>query len=134
MVGRILRALFFHYIKQKAKLISKKQGNFLHTMFSQNHLTTESPDTTIATSLTGTSEKIIMEKTIEPVEYVRQWSIDRIHHLAEGETMDGYFDAIAIAEEFDEWLNLPEGPNYLQCLVIEREPGFGDQEIDIIDK
>jgi hypothetical protein len=75
-----------------------------------------------------------MEKTIEPVEYVRQWSIDRIHYLAEGESMDGYFDAIAIAEEFDEWLNLPEGPNYLQCLVIEREPGFGDQEIDIIDK
>ena len=70
----------------------------------------------------------------EPVEYVRQWSIDRIQVLAEEETLEGYFDAIAIAEEFDEWLNLPEGPNHLQCLVMERPPGFGDQEIDILDK
>ena len=114
MVGKILRALFSHYIKQKAKLILKKRDNSSHTTSLRNRLTSESQDTTIATSSTGTSEKTTMKKTIEPVEYIRQWSIDRIHHLADAETMDGYFDAIAIAEEFDEWINLPEGSNHLQ--------------------
>jgi len=130
MVGRILRALFYHYIKQRAKLTSKKQDNSSSTMSSPNLLTTEPQGTTIATSSTGTSEKIIMETKIEPVAYLRDWSIDRIHTLADG-NFDDQLNAIAIAEEFDEWINLPEGLNELEYLCVE-ETGWGDQEIDIV--
>jgi hypothetical protein len=73
-----------------------------------------------------------MEKTIEPVSYVREWSIDRIHELAESENTEDYLNAIAISEEFDEWINLPYGLNEINCLVIERE-GFTEQEIDTFD-
>jgi hypothetical protein len=133
LAEKILVELCYQYIKQAAKQTSKKPASYLQTMYSQNRLTMEAQRGTIATSLAGTSEKIIMEKTIEPVKYAREWSIDRIHELAEGD-LKSQFDAVAIAEEFDEWIHLPEGPNYLQCLVLERPPGFGDQEIDILDK
>jgi len=78
-----------------------------------------------------TSEKIIMETTIEPVVQIRDWSIDRIHHLADTGNIEQQLNAVAIAEEFDEWINLPEGDNELDYLCLEREEGFGDQEIDV---
>jgi len=133
LAEKILVELSYHYIVQAAKQTSKKRASYLRTTYSQNRLTMEAQRGTIVTSSAGTSEKITMEKTIEPIEYIRQWSIDRIHELAEG-NIKNQFDALAIAEEFDEWIHLPEGANYLQCLVIERPPGFGDQEIDILDK
>ena len=131
MVGRILRALFYHYIKQRAKLTSKKPDNSSPTTSSPSPLTTEPQPTTIATSSTDTSEKIIMETTIEPVVQIRDWSIDRIHHLADTGNIEQQLNAVAIAEEFDEWINLPEGDNELDYLCLEREEGFGDQEIDV---
>ncbi len=131
MVRRILRALFFHYIKQKEKQTLKRQDNSSSIMSSQKGLTTEHQDTTIATSSTGTSEKIIMETKIEPVVQIRDWCIDRIHHLADTGNIEQQLDAVAIAEEFDEWINLPEGDNELDYLCLEREEGFGDQEIDV---
>ena len=133
LAEKILVELCYQYIKQVAKQTSKKRASYLQTTYSQNRLTMEAQRGTIATSSAGTSEKITMEKTIEPVKYAREWSIDRIHELAEGD-IQSQFDAVAIAEEFAEWIHLPEGPNYLQCLVMERPPGFGDQEIDILDK
>jgi len=133
LAEKILVELCYQYIKQAAKQTSKKRASYLQTTYSQNRLTMEAQRGTIATSSAGISEKITMEKTIEPVKYAREWSIDRIHKLAEGD-IQSQFDAVAIAEEFSEWIHLPEGPNYLQCLVMERPPGFGDQEIDILDK
>jgi hypothetical protein len=131
MVRKILSALFSHYTKQREKQILKKRGNSSSTMSSQNPLTTELQGTTIQTSSTGTSEKIIMETTIEPLVQIRDWSIDRIHHLADTGNIEQQLDAVAIAEEFDEWINLPEGENELDYLCLEREEGFGDQEIDV---
>jgi hypothetical protein len=131
MVRRILRALFFHYIKQREKQTLKRQDNSSSTMSSQKGLTTEPQGTTIATSSTGTSEKIIMETAIEPVVQIRDWSIDRIHYLADTGNIEQQLNAVAIAEEFDEWINLPEGDNELDYLCLEREEGFGDQEIDV---
>jgi len=130
MVGRILRALFYHYIKQRAKQTLKKQDNSSHTTSSRKHLTTESQPTTIATSSTGTSEKTTMETQIEPVPYVREWCIDRIHHLADHGGVEDQLNALSIAEEFDEWINIPEGTHELDYLCLEEE-GWGDQEIDI---
>jgi hypothetical protein len=100
-------------------------------MSSSNPLTTENQPSTIATFSTDTSEKIIMETTIEPVVQIRDWSIDRIHHLADTGNIEQQLNAVAIAEEFDEWINLPEGDNELDYLCLEREEGFGDQEIDV---
>jgi len=127
MVGKILRALLSHYIKQRARLILKKQGNSSQTMSSQNHLTTEPQGTTIPTSSTGTSEKITMEMTTEEiVADIRQWSIDRIHHLSETESpskspIECYLNAVSIAEEFDEWIKDYEDPNQeLDIMYLEK--------------
>ena len=100
MVGRILRALFYHYIKQRAKQTLKKQNNSSRITYSQSPLTTECQDTIIATSSTGTSEKIIMNATTEDiVAHVRTWSLDRAADMSVPKD-----DARAIIAEFYEWI------------------------------
>lgn len=76
-----------------------------------------------------TSEKIIMEKTTEPVSIIRDWSIERIHLLADGD-IEAQFDAVAISEEFDEWINVDPDQEELTYLAIEPEEWTEDQEID----
>ena len=132
LADKILVELSYHYIKQKAKQTSKKQDNYLPTTSSQNHLTTESLPGTIVTSSTGTSEKIIMETQIEPVTQVRDWCIDRIHNLAEKEDIKSQFDAVAIAEEFDEWINISDSVKELDYLCLEDQNWTEDREIDTI--
>ena len=127
---RILVELSSAYIKQLAKQTLKKQDNYLSTEFSPNHLTTERQDTIIAISSADTSEKTIMEETIEPVVQIRDWSIDRIHHLADTGGLEQQFDAVAIAEEFDEWINIPENTIELEYLSLE-DLDIGDKEADI---
>ena len=101
MAERVLVELSYHYIKQRAKLTSKRRDNSSRITYSQSPLTTESQCSTIATSLTGTSEKIIMETAIEPVVQVRDWAIDRIHELSEYDIEAAH----SIQSEFSEWLN-----------------------------
>jgi len=115
MVRRILRALFYHYIKQRAKLILKRPDNSSSTMSSRKDLTTERQGTTIATSLTGTSEKIIMPATTEDiVAHVRSWSLDR---AADKSVLKE--DARAILAEFYEWIE-PEDDE-LEIVSLEPE-------------
>jgi len=130
MVGRILRALFYHYIKQRAKLILKKQDNSSPTTSSPNLLTTEPLPTTIATSSTGTSEKIIMETQIhsEPVAQVREWAMNKIELLHDA---DRHKNAQALLAEFDEWINIPEGVEQLDYLCLEDQDWTDEQEIDV---
>jgi hypothetical protein len=85
---------------------------------------------TIATSSQGTSEKIIMETTINAAIQVRDWSIDRIHQLSESENTEDHLNAIAISEEFSEWIDLEEEED-LNYMCLELEDDFGDQEIDV---
>ncbi len=74
-------------------------------MFSQKDLTTEPRGTTIATSSTGTSEKIIMNATTEDIVIeIREWSIDRIHYLTEVHNNECE-DSRAIYSEFKEWID-----------------------------
>ena len=117
--------------KPKAKRTVKKRDNSQKKKSSRNPLTIQPPSTKVGTSSQGTSEKITMETTIEPVQQVRDWSIDRIHTLAEGD-LQQQFNAIAIAEEFDEWINIPEGEDELTYLVLETDEWTEDQEIDTI--
>jgi len=117
-------------IKQKEKQTSKKPDNSLSTESLQKDLTQEDQHTTIATSSTDTSEKITMNAKIEPVVQIRDWSIDRIRQLYGG-GIESQFNAVAIAEEFDEWINVKQEDGEMEylCLV---DKGFGDQEIDVI--
>jgi hypothetical protein len=115
MVGRILRALFYHYIKQRAKLTLKKRDSSSSTMFLQKDLTTEPLGTTIATSSTGTSEKIIMNATTEDiVAHVRTWSLDRAANMDIHRE-----DARAILAEFYEWIEPEE--DELEIMSLEPE-------------
>ena len=127
---RILVELSSAYIKQLAKQTSKKQDNYSSTESSPNLLTTEPQDTIIATSSADTSEKTIMEDSIEPIVQVREWSIDRIHHLADTGSLQQQFDAVAIAEEFDEWINIPQDQEEVEYLSLE-DLDLGDKEMDI---
>ena len=125
MVGRILRALFYHYIKQRAKQTLKKRDNSSRITSSQNPLTAESQGTTIATSSTGTSEKIIMPATTEDiVAHVRTWSLDRAADKKVSKE-----DARAILAEFYEWIE-PEDDE-LEIVSLEDDNWTGEQEIDV---
>ena len=116
--------------KQKEKPILKKPDNSLSTESSQKALTQENQRSIIATSSTDTSERITMNTKIEPVAQIRNWSIERIHKLSEG-NIESQFDAVAIAEEFGEWIDLPVGKHELEYLCLE-DQDFGEQEIDTL--
>jgi hypothetical protein len=99
-------------------------------MSSPNPLTTENQPSTIATSSTGTSEKIIMETQIEsePVAQVREWAVEKIQLLHDA---DRHKNAKALAAEFDEWINIPDGVEELDYLCLEDQDWTDEQEIDI---
>jgi len=122
---------FFPSTKQREELTSKRQDNSSSTESSPNPLTQEDQRTTIVTSSADTSEKIIMERTTETVPMIRDWSIGRIHELADGD-IEAQFNAVSIAEEFDEWINIPPDQEELTYLSIEPEEWTEDQEIDTI--
>ena len=103
MVERTLVGLSSLFIRHLAKQILKKRANSLPTTSSPNPLTTERQHTTIATSSQGTSKKIIMDQTIEVVTATREWVMDR---LADPDLE--YKDAMALADEFKEWINPKE--------------------------
>jgi hypothetical protein len=78
-------------------------------------LTTEPQGTTIATSLTDTSEKIIMEATTEDiVAHVREWSLERVADKSISRE-----NARAILAEFYEWIE-PEDDE-LEIVSLEPE-------------
>ena len=116
LVKRILQELLFHYIKQRAKQTSKRRDNSSSTTSSRKHLTVEPQGSTIATSSTGTFEKIIMATQIEPVVQVRDWAIERIENLHD---QDRHKNAIALMEEFDEWLDISEETEEIEYFCIE---------------
>jgi len=101
---KILVELSYHYIKQRAKQTLRRPDDSSTIMSLQNPLTMEDQHSTIATSSTGTSEKIIMETTTEDiVAHVRSWSLDRAADMSIDKE-----DARAILAEFYEWIE-PEG-------------------------
>lgn len=115
LAEKILVELSYHYIKQRAKQTSERPVNSSKMMSSQNHLTQENPHSTIATSLEGSTEKIIMTATTEDiVAHVREWSLDRAADMSIDKG-----DARAILAEFYEWIE-PEG-NELDIMSLEPE-------------
>ena len=102
LVDKILVELSCHYIKHLAKQTTKRQDNSSQTMSSPNHLTRESPDTTIVTSSADTSEKITMMETEDLVVKINEWAMDRFLEPLPTK------DCLAIYQEFQEWLE-PHG-------------------------
>ena len=124
---KILRELSSHFTEPEEKQTLRRPDNSSQMEFSQKDLTTELQDTTTVTSSTDTSEKIISEIESEPVAQVQQWAMNRIDSLHD---LDRHKNAKALAAEFDEWINIPEGTEELDYLCIEEE-GWTDQEIDV---
>ena len=123
LAEKILVELSYHYIIQKAKQTSRKQGNSLSTECLQNNLTMGHRSTTIVTSSQDTSEKIIMEldKTDQAVAYAREWSIDMIDSDIPME------NAKAIFKEFEEWIDVDENAESLEVLALEPIEPIDDQ-------
>jgi len=123
LAERILVELSYHYIIQKAKQTSRRQGNSLSTECLQNNLTMGHQSITIVTSSQDTSEKIIMErdKTDEAVAYAREWSIDMIDSDIPLE------NAQAIYKEFEEWIDVDENAETLEVLALEPIEPIDDQ-------
>ena len=128
LVDKILVELSYHYIKQRAKQTLRRPEDSSPTMSSQKPLTTETQPSTIATSSTGTSEKITMETRIDPVNHVRDWAMDKIELLHEA---DRHKNAKALLAEFDEWINLPEDEDEITYLCLENDDWSDEQEIDV---
>jgi len=130
LAEKILVELSYHYIKQRAKQTMRRQDNSSSTMSSQNPLTTESQPSIIQTSSPDTSEKITMETQIEsePVAQVRDWAIEKIQLLHDA---DRHRNAKALAAEFDEWINIPDGTEELDYLCLEEEGWTDEEELDI---
>ena len=125
LVDKILVELSYHYIIQKAKQTTKRQGNSLQIKSSLNSLTTEHQSTIIATSFQGISEKTIMEMktTEEAVADARAWSLTRM----DSEDISD-LDAESIYVEFQEWIEpLPE----LDILSLDQLEPFYEDDKDV---
>ena len=127
-VDKILVELSCHYIKHLAKQTSRKQNNSSSTESSPNPLTQGDLPTTIATSSAGTSEKITMKETIEIVDHIRRWAIDKID---EYDTMpvDRIYDKLAIIDEYHEWIT----PQDEEIDVVTLDEISKDQYDDFVD-
>jgi len=113
-VSKILAELFSAFIKRRVKLIMKKRGNSSQITSSQNHLTTESLDTIIATSSADTTERTIMEKSTEDiVNGIVEWAKDRFDrdNMSLG-------DCRALYEEYAEWFE-PQLGDDLEVISVE---------------
>ena len=61
-----------------------------------------------------------METQIEPVVQVRDWCIDRIRVLSESDHKNDHLNAIAIAEEFHDWINISDNSD-IDYICLEEE-------------
>jgi len=75
-------------------------------------------------------EETILESTIENpyVNQVREWAIKKIDLLHDA---DRHRNAKALAAEFDEWINIPEGTEEMDYLCLEDTDWTDEQEVDI---
>jgi hypothetical protein len=76
------------------------------------------------------NEEETMESVIEDVavSQVRDWAMNKIQLLHEA---DRHRNAKALAAEFDEWINIPEGTEELDYLCLESDDWTDEQEIDV---
>lgn len=95
---------------------------FLRLLKIINWFLTTKPSAPIV--IEATPKYIIMVTKIEPVIQARNWAIERI------QSTENYDIAVAITEEFLEWLD-PEDTEELEYFSLETKEEYGDQEIDV---
>jgi hypothetical protein len=81
----------------------------------------------------GSTSETIEEETVIEIEnpYVlqaKEWAVKKIDLLHEA---DRHKNAKALAAEFDEWINIPEGTEQLEYFCLEDEEWTDEQEIDV---
>jgi len=96
--------------------------NFLGLIKKLVKLLTTKPSAPIV--IEATPKYIIMATKIETVVQVRDWAIERI------QSAENYEIAVAISEEFLEWLD-PDDTEELEYFSLETVEDYGDQEIDV---
>ena len=64
----------------------------------------------------------------EPVAQVREWAVEKIQLLHDA---DRHKNAKALAAEFDEWINIPDGQDEIDYLCLEDQDWTDEQEIDV---
>jgi hypothetical protein len=96
-----------------------------------NYLTKEESSVDYEESETQIIEdEEILKSTIENsyVSDVRDWAVKKIELLHEA---DRHKNAKALAAEFDEWINIPEGTEELDYLCLEDNEWTDEQEVDV---
>jgi hypothetical protein len=75
-------------------------------------------------------EKTTLESTIENpyINQVREWAMKKIDLLHDA---DRHRNAKALAAEFDEWINIPEGTEEMDYLCLEDNEWTDEQEVDV---
>jgi hypothetical protein len=75
-------------------------------------------------------EETTLESTIENpyINQVREWAMKKIDLLHDA---DRHRNAKALAAEFDEWINIPEGTEELDYLCLEDNEWTDEQEVDV---
>jgi hypothetical protein len=101
---------------------------FNHLTKEKSHVEYEQPP--VEEQVTIEEEEPTLDTTIENpyVTQVRDWAIKKIDLLHEA---DRHRNAKALAAEFDEWINIPEGVEELDYLCLENEDWTDEQEIDV---
>ena len=64
----------------------------------------------------------------EPLLQVRDWAIEKIQLLHDA---DRHRNAKALLEEFDEWINIPEGADEIDYLCLENDDWTDEREVDV---
>ena len=103
------------YLTEEENAVEYQQPSVQEEVKEQPHIEEEEPtlDTTIENPY---------------VSQVRDWAVKKIDLLHEA---DRHRNAKALAAEFDEWINIPDGTEELEYLSIENEEWTDEQEIDI---
>jgi hypothetical protein len=93
-----------------------------------NYLTEEETPVVFESNQETTEEETVIEIENPYVLQAKEWAVKKIDLLHEA---DRHRNAKALAAEFDEWINIPDGTKEMEYFCLE-DPGWTDeQEIDV---
>lgn len=93
-----------------------------------NYLTEEETPVVYESTAETTEEETVIEIENPYVLQAKEWAVNKINNLHES---DRHRNAKALAAEFDEWINIPEGTEELEYYCIEEQGWTNEQEVDV---
>jgi hypothetical protein len=114
---------FLKAIKKLVNHLTREETTVDYNIIQELESAQESETTPI-------EEETTLNTTIENpyISQVRDWAVKKIDLLHEA---DRHRNALALAAEFEEWINIPEGLEELDYLCLENEDWIDEQEIDV---